>query len=137
MTDDPLATALAHRLATLFDLAVSPPIELAVFSPEGSGALSGRRLDSLDLVEVAVLVENELGVWLHQRDLADVATIAGLAYLVRTRANVGAVARFLAAWTMVDDKASRGHTRDAGSSSGRKDRDHNTASAIDRIKELW
>jgi Phosphopantetheine attachment site len=98
MCNDRLAFALSRRLAALFGLSGPlPGVDTDVFG-HGAGPLAKRQLDSLDLVELAVTVEDELGLRLNQNDLTDVTSIHGLATLVGTRANAGAVANFINRW---------------------------------------
>jgi hypothetical protein len=98
MCNDRLAFALSSRLAALFGLSGPlPAVDTDVFG-HGAGPLAERQLDSLDLVELAVTVEDELGLRLSQNDLTDVRSIHGLATLVGTRANAGAVASFINRW---------------------------------------
>jgi hypothetical protein len=98
MCNDRLAWALSNRLAALFRMPGSrPAVDTDVFGPDPA-PLALRQLDSLDLVELAVTVQEELGLRLNQDDLADAASIRGLATLVRTRANAGAVANFIDRW---------------------------------------
>ena len=85
MCNDRLAFALSSRLAALFGLSGPlPAVDTDVFG-DGAGPLAERQLDSLDLVELAVTVEDELGLRLSQNDLTDVRSIHGLATLVGIR----------------------------------------------------
>ena len=97
MSSDRLASALACRLAGLFGPDAAGPASVNVFDRDAE-PLGQRRLDSLDLVEVSVMMEAELGLRLHQDDLVEAGSINGLADLAQSRANPGAVSAFLAEW---------------------------------------
>lgn len=98
MCDDRLARALSSRLTALFGLSGPlPGVDTDVFGHD-AGPLAQRQLDSLDLVELAVTIEDELGLRLNQNNLTDVASIHGLAALVGARANAAAVANFINRW---------------------------------------
>jgi acyl carrier protein len=98
MNAEPVAMALAHRLAALYRLGdARPGLDDNVFGPDAV-ALADRRLDSLDLVELAVTLEEELGLRMHQDDLRRLSTLRGLGGLAVQRANPAAVARFVDRW---------------------------------------
>jgi acyl carrier protein len=97
-TRDALARALAGRLAELFeDDAGHIDLDADVFAPHGA-LLGQRRLDSLDLVAIGVTIEEELGIRLHQHDLALASTLRLLAGLLLHRANDVAVRNFVTRW---------------------------------------
>lgn len=104
MCNDRLACALSNRFTALFGLSGPPGVDTDIFG-HGAGPLAERQLDSLDLVELAVTVEDELGLRLTQNDLTDVASIQGLATLVGARANAGAVANFINRWAPAAEPA--------------------------------
>ena len=61
------------------------------------------QLDSLDVVELSVILEDELGVRLGREDIAGIDLPDGLAVLLEARANPGAWKRFVTTWTGEDD----------------------------------
>jgi acyl carrier protein len=96
-----LAVALLGRCAEKLNVddigAVT--LDAPVFG-RGSLDLGSRRFDSIDLIEVIVAIEMDLGIRLLNRDdLVEAASLRGLAALVALRAEPTAIVRFCHQWT--------------------------------------
>jgi hypothetical protein len=98
-----LAVALLRHAEATLRLTYSPPelIDQPLFSGS-SVALGTQAIDSLDLIEVLVAVEHELGVLLTDRtELVQARTLHGIATLLIARADSQAVERFCDRWSWV------------------------------------
>jgi hypothetical protein len=95
-----LEVAILHRVSALLGLGpVDPSLVHERAFEGGAFRLAGRVLDSLDVVELVVRLEIELGIHLLDReDLAHAGTLAGLAALVETKADPLTVQHFCDAW---------------------------------------
>lgn len=95
-----LAVALLRKIEAVLGLGRLP--ETAVDEPvfeRDEATLGGRPLTSLDVIEVLVAVQEEIGVSLLDRvDLAEAGTIARLAALAASKADQQAIERFCARW---------------------------------------
>jgi hypothetical protein len=108
LRDDPelrrLAVALLRRIEAALRLPRHPEntVELALFGAAADPA--GPVLDSLDVIEAMVVVQEDLGVQLLDPvDLAAAETLLGLAVLARERANRGALDAFCDRWATAGD----------------------------------
>lgn len=91
---DTTAIALGHRVADLFAITGAlPAIDAPVLDPS-AGGFAGHVVDSLNLVELAVILDQELGVLLHQDDLSPARSLREPATIVECRANREALANF-------------------------------------------
>ena len=106
--DDPelrrVAVALLRRIEAALRLPRHPEstVELALFGAAADPAAP--TLDSLDVIEAMVLVQDDLGVrLLDQVDLAAAETLLGLAVLARERANRDALDAFCDRWATAGD----------------------------------
>ena len=101
--DERLAVALLRRSEAVLQLPYSDPnvIRRPLFDG-GRPMLASRPIDSLDLIEVMVAIDDDLGVLVLDRvELRGAGTLAGLAELIRARADPLAVERFCAQWAEV------------------------------------
>jgi hypothetical protein len=99
-----LAVALLRRIEAALRLPRHPDstVELALFGAAADPAAP--TLDSLDVIEAMVVVQDDLGVrLLDPVDLAAAVTLLGLAVLARERANRGALDAFCARWATAGD----------------------------------
>jgi hypothetical protein len=106
--DDPdlrrLAVALLRRIEAALRLPRHPEstVELALFGAAADPAAP--TLDSLDVIEAMLVVQDDLGVrLLDPVDLAGAETLLGLAVLARQRANRGALDAFCDRWATAGD----------------------------------
>lgn len=98
-----LAIALLRRVEAVLHLPYSPPetVEQPMFVGNRS-FLGSHAIDSLDLIEAMVAVDEDLGVLLLDRvALREAASLEGIAELVLKRADRQAVERFCVAWAAV------------------------------------
>jgi hypothetical protein len=99
-----LAVALLRRIEAALRLPRHPDntVELALFGAAADPAAPV--LDSLDVIEAMVVVQDDLGVrLLDPVDLAGAVTLLGLAVLARERANRSALDAFCARWATAGD----------------------------------
>ena len=99
-----LAVALLRRIVAALRLPRHPEstVELALFGAAADPAAPV--LDSLDVIEAMVVVQEDLGVrLLDPVDLAAARTLLGLAMLARERANRSALDTFCERWATVGD----------------------------------
>jgi hypothetical protein len=106
--DDPdlrrVAVALLRRIEAALRLPRHPEstVELALFGAAADPAAPV--LDSLDVIEAMVVVQEDLGVrLLDPVDLAAAVTLLGVAVLARERANRGALDAFCDRWATAGD----------------------------------
>jgi hypothetical protein len=106
--DDPelrrVAVALLRRIEAALRLPRHPDstVELALFGAAANPAAPV--LDSLDVIEAMVVVQEDLGVrLLDPVDLAAAETLLGLAAIARERANRGALDAFCDRWATAGD----------------------------------
>jgi hypothetical protein len=106
--DDPelrrVAVALLRRIEAALRLPRHPDntVELALFGAAADPA--GPALDSLDVIEAMLVVQDDLGVrLLDPVDLAAAVTLLGLAVLARQRANRDALDAFCDRWATAGD----------------------------------
>ena len=101
MSNDLLAAAIANRIGALFqveDDTWPPAMDDILFVP-GQDILAAHQLDSVDLLELVLMLEEELGVRLsHRDDLGEAASLRGLADYVAARANGVSIQRFCRRW---------------------------------------
>ena len=99
-----LAVALLRRIEAALRLPRHPEstVELALFGAAADPAAPV--LDSLDVIEAMVVVQDDLGVrLLDPVDLAAAETLLGLAGLARDRANRSALDAFCERWAAAGD----------------------------------
>lgn len=98
-----LAVALLRRMEAMLRQPYLPPEVVAEpLFVDGMLMIGGHKLDSLDLIEALVELEQELGVPILDRaELARAATLEGVARLFIARADPAAVERFCAQWEAV------------------------------------
>ena len=106
--DDPelrrVAVALLRRIEAALRLPRHPDstVQLALFGAAVDPAAPA--LDSLDVIEAMVVVQEDLGIrLLDPVDLAAAETLLGLAIVARERANRGALDAFCDRWATVGD----------------------------------
>jgi hypothetical protein len=106
--DDPelrrVAVALLRRIEAALRLPRHPDntVELALFGAAADPAAPA--LDSLDVIEAMLVVQDDLGVrLLDPVDLAAAVTLLGLAVLARQRANRSALDAFCDRWATAGD----------------------------------
>jgi hypothetical protein len=106
--DDPdlrrVAVALLRRIEAALRLPRHPEstVELALFGAAADPAAPV--LDSLDVIEAMVVVQEDLGVrLLDPVDVAAAVTLLGVAVLARERANRGALDAFCDRWATAGD----------------------------------
>jgi hypothetical protein len=99
-----LAVALLRRIEAALRLPRQPEstVELALFGAAADPAAPV--LDSLDVIEAMVVIQDDLGTrLLDPVDLAAAETLLGLAVLARKRANRSALDAFCDRWATVGD----------------------------------
>jgi predicted short-subunit dehydrogenase-like oxidoreductase (DUF2520 family) len=98
-----LAVALLRRAEAVLRLPYNPPdvAQRPLFVGRGS-FLGAHAIDSLDLIELIVAIEEDVGALMLDRvELTRARSLAGIAELVLERADRQAVERFCAAWAAV------------------------------------
>jgi hypothetical protein len=99
-----VAVALLRRIEAALRLPRHPEntVQLALFGTAADPAAP--TLDSLDVIEAMVVVQEDLGVrLLDPVDLTAAETLLGLAVLARERANRGALDAFCDRWATAGD----------------------------------
>jgi hypothetical protein len=99
-----VAVALLRRIEAALRLPRHPEntVQLALFGAAADPAAP--TLDSLDVIEAMVVVQEDLGVrLLDPVDLTAAETLLGLAVLARERANRGALDAFCDRWATAGD----------------------------------
>ncbi len=106
--DDPELRRVAVALLRRIEAALQRPrhsestVELVLFGAAADPAAPA--LDSLDVIEAMIVVQEDLGVRLLDAvDLAAAETLLGLAVLARERANRSALEAFCDRWATVGD----------------------------------
>jgi hypothetical protein len=98
-----LAVALLRRAEAVLQLPYSPAeVVMRPLFPGGRAMLGAYGIDSLDLVEAMVAIDEDLGVLLIDRvTLVEARSLQGIADLLLQRADARAVERFCDAWSTV------------------------------------
>lgn len=100
MTSDDIARAIRARVAVLFELELGDaewPIDHDYM--DAAVTLGDHELDSLDLVEVMMVLEDELDVRLiDAEEMRELSSLSKVGVALEARADVGLLERFCARW---------------------------------------
>lgn len=86
---------LACRVSKVLEQCIAELFgDIVLVEPGGNRLVDLRALDSLSRIELSVLIEDELGLFIHHDDLVDMGDVGPLAELIAARANPCALDRF-------------------------------------------
>lgn len=100
-----IAVALLRRIESVLGLSHLPAdVVSEPMQRDGATVIGPHVLDSLDVIEALVAVQQDIGVSLLDRvDLAEAGSLLGLARLASAKADPAALHRFCAAWSTYGD----------------------------------